>query len=907
MSGKLQIAISGLQNEFISGKPTFSHFLSVFKKHTKFAFNVNEFPLVNAKLGEETQCIIPVDSGDLINTLTLRWKLYYKASISSEYFTGTVAHNRYSATSRTYDDPFTPNVGMHGIDYAELYIGGKLIERITSDWIYLYHSYNTADYIFNDSILYQTQATIDTNPYTPSWRVAGTGSVSKYVGTATTTTNGWGIRDTLTPDIGGGFGTQYFQNNGAVQIIGDTAVVGQYERGRVYIYTRDTPGDPASSWSLVDTLTGAASEYFGQSISLMGDDPDYGYTLVVGSPRYGGNGAAFGGKVDVYFRSTATASFTLKLTIPWDPPVGETRAFFGTSVSIDGSPVNRNGDWTGDSNAIQLAVGTWRSANGPYVYYIIPNSTTVGAWEYFLHTHISTLDKKGSPIAIRGEYLAFGHENGGNVEVHKRTGGITSGTWGHHVTQNRGGSFGHSLELDTHGLGAGEARLLVGYERRQGTEFYYNEAYVYKITDSGVPGSNENIQLINSLAPSDGSITSLGFGRDVSMKGDIIAIGNCASPEGIFIYERTVTPSSPTGETWTFIQKIRPPSGLGNGRGIDTDGISILSANENDQVFVINNATVTTTSPVYEHTWRLKQMYVDLPFYFYNNLPASIIACKLNKQNCYIKIKFKSHDKLVHPFLLPYTNDTNIESASILTKYTYLDNDELNYLKSRPIKQLITQTQLQQHDIPYNLLGDGASFVDTAAGDHLRIEIPLRLSNPIKNLYFFTVRKSRLHNKVAVYGYYPNVFTSRYEYMMTTFFKSAGLKLNGNYLFNESYAKLVYDNRMNTSLSSFNRAPPPPVLVGTNVAGDYSAKQDGSGSYSFALYPTSNEPSGHLNPNRIIDKKFVLEPTFLTFDVAWGGGQNYAQMPVGEPLELNIYGTCYNMLVYSDGLCGLKY
>ena len=478
MSGKFQLAITGLQNEFISGKPTFSHFLSVYKKHTKFAFNVNEFPLVNAKLGEETQCIIPVDSGDLINTMTLRWKLYYKASISSEHFTGSLSHNGYQAYGRTYDDPFTPHVGIHGIDYAELYIGGKLIERITSDWIYLNHSYNKADYVFNTSILYQTQATIDTNAYNPSWRVEGTGSVATGVG---------------------------------------------------------------------------------------------------------------------------------------------------------------------------------------------------------------------------------------------------------------------------------------------------------------------------------------------------------------------------------------------------------------------------------EHTWRLKQMYIDLPFYFYNNLPASILACKLNKQNCYVKIKFKSRDKLVHPFLLPYTIDTNIESASILTKYTYLDNDELNYLKSRPIKQLITQTQLQQHDIPYNPVGGGASWLDVAAGDHLRIEIPLRLYNPIKNLYFFTVRKSRLHNKVAVYGYYPSVFSKRYEYMMTTFFKSAGLKINDNYLFNESYSKLVYDNRMNTSLSSIVRDR------------GYLNRHDESGSYSFALYPTSNEPSGHLNLSRIIDKKIVLEQTFLTLNVSGGGGQTYFQMPVGEPLELNIYGTCYNMMVYSDGLCGLKY
>ena len=83
MSGKLKIAATGIQNQFISENPTFSYFLSNFKKHTKFAFNTIENPLINAKLGEETMCIIPIDSGDLINTFTLRYKLFYKASISS--------------------------------------------------------------------------------------------------------------------------------------------------------------------------------------------------------------------------------------------------------------------------------------------------------------------------------------------------------------------------------------------------------------------------------------------------------------------------------------------------------------------------------------------------------------------------------------------------------------------------------------------------------------------------------------------------------------------------------------------------------------------------------------------------------------------------------------------------------
>ncbi|MAT63741.1 MAG: hypothetical protein CL881_08100 [Dehalococcoidia bacterium] len=428
MSGKLQIAISGLQNEFISGNPTFSHFLSAFKKHTKFAFNVNEFPLVNAKLGEETQCIIPVDSGDLISTLTLRWKMYFKSSISS--------------TSTSFVQPFHNNIGIHGIDYAELYIGGQLIERITGDWIYLYHLFNTADYIFSDSILYQTQA-VRTNPYNTYYRLPGTDSV-------------------------------------------------------------------------FDAASGS-------------------------------------------------------------------------------------------------------------------------------------------------------------------------------------------------------------------------------------------------------------------------------------------------------------------------------------------------------HIWTLQPMHIDLPFYFYKNLSASILACKLNKQNCYVKIKFKSRDEIIPSYMRANVIDTNIESASILTKYTFLDDDELNYLKSRPIKQLITQTQLQKYKIPYEPFPQAPPGTQLPPSVYKRnFEIPLTLHNPIKIVHFFIT--------------YSPVDGIASGLPRTHEFKSAGIKFNGNFLFDDSYAKSVYDNRIKNSVSS--------------TIGGYGTARIGS--YSFALYPTSNEPSGHLNLNRIIDKTFVIDP-------GWIEG------------VLNIYGTCYNMIVYSDGLCGLKY
>jgi hypothetical protein len=59
-------------------------------------------------------------------------------------------------------------------------------------------------------------------------------------------------------------------------------------------------------------------------------------------------------------------------------------------------------------------------------------------------------------------------------------------------------------------------------------------------------------------------------------------------------------------------------------------------------------------------------------------------------------------------------------------------------------------------------------------------------------------------------------------------------------------------------------------------------------SYSFALRPESDEPSGHVNASRIKDMVFYIEME---------NGVN----------TVNMYGTTYNILTIRDGLCGLVF
>ena len=268
--------------------------------------------------------------------------------------------------------------------------------------------------------------------------------------------------------------------------------------------------------------------------------------------------------------------------------------------------------------------------------------------------------------------------------------------------------------------------------------------------------------------------------------------------------------------------------------------------------------------------WNLRQMYIDLPFYFYNNLPASVLLCKLGKQNCYVRIKFREVGKILRPYLNENDVETGIKTASLLSTYAYLDNDELNYLKSTPIDQLITQMHLKRHEIPG--MKEGVQ------------EFILRFQHPVKTLYFIAGRKSR---KFSLSDTKEII-----QYMLNTKFKQLGITLNNTTLFNESFSKLAYENSLTNSRSG----------VGGDVSfADGSLYQlptrDQIASYSFALYPLANEPSGHLNFSRIIDQRCQIE---LDYSDEYSAGED-------DITEVQVYAKSYNILHYSSGLCGLKY
>ena len=125
-SGKIQLASVGIQDSYLTGDPEITYFQNVYKKHTKFALETldNTFEDV-ADFDGEVRCVIP-RKGDLIRTIYLRVEL---PSFGNE-------------TDKTR---YTDSIGNALIEYADLIIGGQIIERITGEYMEIYNQYFISD------------------------------------------------------------------------------------------------------------------------------------------------------------------------------------------------------------------------------------------------------------------------------------------------------------------------------------------------------------------------------------------------------------------------------------------------------------------------------------------------------------------------------------------------------------------------------------------------------------------------------------------------------------------------------------------------------------------------------------------------------------------------------------------
>ena len=141
MAGRLRLAVTGVQDQWLTGEPQFSYFLMNFKRHTKFAFDFVESQFDGeVNFGKNISCRVPGDKGDLIRNMTLKITLTDpKPDDGGEN-----------------DMVWTPSVITHLIEYADLVIGGQPIERLTGEYIYIHQQLNNTDDDLDQTLYFLT-------------------------------------------------------------------------------------------------------------------------------------------------------------------------------------------------------------------------------------------------------------------------------------------------------------------------------------------------------------------------------------------------------------------------------------------------------------------------------------------------------------------------------------------------------------------------------------------------------------------------------------------------------------------------------------------------------------------------------------------------------------------------------
>jgi hypothetical protein len=118
MAGRIQLEASGLQDRFFTEDPDYTHFLESFKKHSNFSRQYVDIDPENAvNFGGKVRFKVAQNTGDLLSGVSLKIKLPKLVTNSWRYI---------------------DSVGHALFEYIDLIIGGKVIQRLTSDYLQIY-------------------------------------------------------------------------------------------------------------------------------------------------------------------------------------------------------------------------------------------------------------------------------------------------------------------------------------------------------------------------------------------------------------------------------------------------------------------------------------------------------------------------------------------------------------------------------------------------------------------------------------------------------------------------------------------------------------------------------------------------------------------------------------------------
>jgi len=169
MAGRVQLETSGPQDAFFTDDPEYTYFIKNFQKHTNFApFFVDLDVQGEVEFGNTIRCTIPQNQGDLLKTVSMKVEL---SSIQQNLVGGIEGIG------------YVESIGHAMIEYAEILIGGQVIQRIPSDFLAIY-----SDNYVTQTKQHNLEKLIGKPPLEFSGTQVSTVQIAGYLGLATSDT-----------------------------------------------------------------------------------------------------------------------------------------------------------------------------------------------------------------------------------------------------------------------------------------------------------------------------------------------------------------------------------------------------------------------------------------------------------------------------------------------------------------------------------------------------------------------------------------------------------------------------------------------------------------------------------------------------------------------------------------------
>lgn len=330
---------------------------------------------------------------------------------------------------------------------------------------------------------------------------------------------------------------------------------------------------------------------------------------------------------------------------------------------------------------------------------------------------------------------------------------------------------------------------------------------------------------------------------------------------------------------------------------------------------------------------RNRTIFYPLPFYFFNKPSLSIPICLLHKQEIKLRFKFRDWQDLIIvdgetalDFIETYgagkTPEGDYDSRnyakvdfstifgplklvdfSVPVEFAYISDDDYKYFSSRPCTYLINQTQRQLIDVESNVFN---------------IETRIDFINPVKNIDFFVKYKNNDRNFFRnLYNMKANYARSKNGKAYIHHIESIQLNFDGETFLSESVANyefLTYMQKYKHNLGFYNVTRSDrwqtnipyitsyypgdalhtfkKMILANNPYNMYAKSVSGPFySYSFALDPFSEKPTGYMNFS-------TIRNAYMTINMFSDRQTVSSTLLLSEPRQVYLYADTINILTF---------